>query len=108
MIVEAIDGVLFTLRYDVEKGKDNLIGIIIEDPEYMDKFGRPFGRPTYPGVNDSTLKGDKVTIDVWKAEAVHEAKIQDWDLYDTTEEESCRFIIDCVEDVWPNELKKKT
>ena len=33
MIVEAIGGVLFALRYDVEKGKDNLIGIIIEDPE---------------------------------------------------------------------------
>ena len=35
MIVEAIGGVLFTLRYDVEKGKDNLIGMIVEDPEYV-------------------------------------------------------------------------
>ena len=41
------------------------------------------------------------------AEAVHNAKIQDWDLYATAEEESCRFIIDSIEDVWLAELKKK-
>ena len=40
MIAEAIGGVLFTLRYDVEKGEDILIGMIVEDPEYVKKFGR--------------------------------------------------------------------
>ena len=100
MIVEAIGGVLFTLRCDVEKGKDNLIGIIVEDPGYVKKFGRSSRRPTSPGVYDDTLGGDKVTIAVRKAEAVHKAKIQDWNLYDTAEEESCRFIIDTVDDVW--------
>ena len=45
MIVEAIGGVLFTLRYDVEKGKGNPIGIIMEDDE-------------------------KITIAILKAEAV--------------------------------------
>ena len=39
--------------------------------------------------------------------AVHKAKIQDWDLCDTADEESCRFIIDTVDDVWIAELKKK-
>ena len=96
MIVETVGGVLVTLRYNVEKGKGNLIGIIIEDLEYIAKFGRPFRRPTRPGVYDDTLVGNKVTIAVRKAEAIHKAKIQDWDLYDTAEEESCRFIIDCV------------
>lgn len=108
MIVETIGAVLYTIRYDVEKGKDNLIAIIIEDPEYVKKFGRSFRRPTRPAVYDDKLKGEKVTIDVRKAEAVHKAKIQDWDMYDTAEEESCRFIIDCVEETWIAELKKKT
>ena len=98
MIMEAIGEVLFTLRYNVEKGNDNLIGIIIEDPECVAKFGRPFRRPTRPGVYDYMLTGDKVTIAVGKAEAVHNVKIQDWDLYDTAEEESCRSIIDSVDD----------
>ena len=48
-----------------------------------------------------------MTIAVRKAEAVHKARIQDWDLYDTAEEESCRFIIDSVDDMWIAELKKK-
>ena len=42
-----------------------------------------------------------------KAEAVHKTKIQDWDPYDTAEEESCIVIIDSVDDVWIAELKKK-
>ena len=108
MIVETIGGVVYTLRYNIEKGKDHLIGIITENPEYVKKFGRSFRRPTHPAVYDDTLGGDKVTIAVRKAEAVHKAKIQDWDLYDTAEEELCRFIIDCVEEMWIAELKKKT
>ena len=39
-----------------------------------------------------------MTIAVRKAEAVHKAKIKDWNLYDASEEESCRFIIDSVDD----------
>ena len=80
MIVETVGGVIFTLRYDVKKGKDNLIGIIVEDPEYVATFGRPFRRPTHPGVYDDTLAGNKVAIAARKSEAVHKAKIQDWDL----------------------------
>ena len=57
--------------------------------------------PYIYGPNTSPVK-------IRKAEAVHKAKIQDWDLYDTAEEEFCRFIIDSVGDVWIAELKKKT
>ena len=53
----------------------------MEDPEYVEKFGRSFRRPTRPGVYGDKLKGEKVTIDVRKTEAVLKAKIQDWDLY---------------------------
>ena len=56
---------------------------------------------------DKKLKGDKATVEIRKAEAVWKAKIDDWDLFDTTERETCRFIIDFVEDVWLAELKKK-
>ena len=37
------------------------------------------------------LKIEKVTLEIRKTEAIHNAKIQNWDLYDTAEEESCRF-----------------
>jgi len=106
-VVEAICGVLYTLRYDVEKGRDNLVGIIIDDPTYVKKFGQTFRRPARPSVYDDSITGEKVTVTIRKAEAVWKAKIQDWDLYDTAEEESSRFITDSVEDVWLTELKKK-
>ena len=66
----------------------------------MKKFSRSFKRPSRPGVYDNTLSGEKVTIAIWKAEAVRKIKIQDWDLYDTVKKESCRFIIDSVDNVW--------
>ena len=77
MIMEAIGGVLYTLCYDVEKGKDNLIGVIIKDPEYVDKFGHSFRKPARPGLYDTKLKGEKVTVDIRKAEAVWKVKIYD-------------------------------
>ena len=101
MIVEAIGEVLYTytLRYDVDKGKDNLIVIIIDDFEYVKKFGCSFRRPTHPRVYGPKLKGEKVIVEIRKVEAAHKAKIQDWDLYDKVEEESCRFTIDSVNGV---------
>ena len=107
MVVEVIGGVLYPLRYDTEEGKDNIIGIILPDPKYVEKFGRSFRRPTRLRVYDKKLKGDKVTVEIRKAEAVSKAKIDDWDLCDTAEREACRFIIDSVEDMWLAKLKKK-
>ena len=68
-IVEANGGVLYTLRYDVEKGKDNLVGIIIDDPTYVKKFSQSFERPDRPSVYDDSLTDDKVTVKIRKAEA---------------------------------------
>ena len=64
-------------------------------------------RPTRPGIYGNAVSGNKVTIAILKAEAVWKAKIQDWGLYDVAKEEACRFIIDCVQDVWLAELKKE-
>ena len=77
MIVEVIDGVLYPLRFGTEKGKENLIEIILSDLQYVAKFGRSFRRPRRPGVYDKNLKGDKVTVEIRKAEAVWKAKIDD-------------------------------
>ena len=96
MIVETVGRVLYTLCCDVEKGKGNLIGIIIDDPEYVEKFGHSLRRPTCPRVYETKLKGEKVTVEIRKVEVVHKAKIKDWDLYNMAKEESCRFVIDSI------------
>ena len=105
---ETMGGILFTVRYDTEKAKHNLIGLVIDDPDYVERYGKSFERPTRPAAYDETIPdGEKVTIKVRKAEAFHKAKLHDWELYDVSESQAARFIVDSVEDVWLAELKKK-
>ena len=87
-IVEELGGILFTIRYDSEKGEDNLIGIVIPQHEYTIRYNRAFQRPTRPAVYDDAIVDGPVTNKVRKAEAKWKAKIHDWELYDVAEEES--------------------
>ena len=105
--VETINGVIYTLRYDTDNGKGNLVGLIIPDPNYAKKSCRTFRRPTRPRVYDNELDVDKLTISTQRAEAKHKANIEDWNLCDTAEEEYSDFISDSIEDMWLAELKKK-
>ena len=105
---ETMAGILYTVRYDAEKGEHNLIGIVIDDEEYKDRYNKSFQRPKRPAAYDDTIKeDDKVTIKVRKAEAIHKARLHDWELYDVSESQAGRFIVDAVDDVWLAELKKK-
>ena len=105
-IVEELGGILFTIRYDSEKGEDNLIGIVIPQAEYTIRYNRAFQRPARPAVYDDRIVDGPVTNEVRKAEAKWRAKIHDWELYDVAEEESRRFIMDSVDEVWIAELKR--
>ena len=69
-IVEEPSGTIFTICSALEKVKDNLIGIIISDAEYNKRYGRTFRRSARPGVYDSALSDDKVTVPIRKAEVV--------------------------------------
>ena len=75
----------------------------------MDRCGTSFQRPKQPAAYDEAIKEDDkgVTITVCKAEAIHKARLQDWGLYDVSESQAGRFIVDAVDDVWLAELKKK-
>ena len=105
---ETMGGILFTVRYDAEKAEHNLIGIVIDDPDYVERYGKSFQRPKRPKAYDETIPdGEKVTIKVRKAEALHKARLHNWELYDVSESQAARFIVDAMEDVWLAELKKK-
>ena len=107
-IQETIGGILFAVRYDAADAKHNLIGLVIDDEEYKDRCGGSFVRPVRPKAYDDTIRdSDKVTISTRRAEALWKAKITDWELYDVSESEAGRFIVDSVDDVWLAELKKK-
>ena len=49
---ETIGGILFSIRYDAENAKDNLIGLVLPDADYLLRFGQAFVRPTRPTIYD--------------------------------------------------------
>ena len=105
---ETLGGILYVVRYDAEKAEHNLIGLVIDDPDYVERYSKSFQRPKRPKAYDEDIAdGEKVIIKVRKAEAVHKARLHDWELYDVSESQAARFIVDAVEDVWLAELKKK-
>ena len=108
-IEETIGGILFGIRYDAETARHNLIGLVMPEAEYAERFAGPFVRPARPKAYDDGIDVKlEITLATRKAEAVWKAKIADWELYDVAESEANRFIVDAVDDVWLAELKKKT
>ena len=83
---ETLGGIFFSVRYDTENAVHNLIGLVVDDDEYTDRYGRSLVCPTRPKAYDEAIKDDdKVTTMVRKAEAIWKAKISDWGLYDVAE-----------------------
>ena len=39
---ETIGGILFTVKYDTEKVEHNLIGSVMDDKDYVDRYGKSF------------------------------------------------------------------
>ena len=46
------------------------------------------------------------SIDIRKKEAIHKARITDWEIYNVDESEANRFIVRVVADVWISPLSK--
>ena len=51
-IVEDIAKLLYTIQFDKEGGKHNLIGLIMDKADYTKKFGALFPRPKRPAIYD--------------------------------------------------------
>ena len=84
--------ILCALRWDVENGTHNLIGLLLVEAPYVKKYKAAFLWPTKrPGIYSTTL--DKEDKDVAHAtgEATHKTKQEDWVLYDVAEKETAKF-----------------
>ena len=81
-IVEEIAKLLYTIQFEKEEGKHNLIGLIMNKADYANCFGAPFPLPNHPTIyNKSTANGATGVISA-KSEAVHCARITDWDEFE--------------------------
>ena len=98
---------LVPIPFDREKGKHTLLGLLLSDAEYrLRHAGVEF--PSYarrPGIYDKTIDDDAKAGVRAQAEAIHQAKLEDWKFFDCAQREVRNFIISCVEDTWIRELR---
>ena len=81
------------------------MGIIDEDASYATEYRKSFPRLLRPGIYASDIDTTKdASLDIQKMEAVHKARISDWEIYDVAESEANRFIVRIVADVWISPL----
>ena len=106
-IYDAIAKNFYPTRYDIVGAKHNLMGLINEDATYATEYSESFPRPERPGIYASYINTtEDASLDIRKKEAVHRARIVDWEIYDMDESEANCFIICIVADVWVSPLLK--
>ena len=99
---------LMPIPYDREKGKHSLLGLLLNDDEYCARHKGvefPSDAVTRPLIYDDTIKAN-ATTGVWaQAEAIHQAKFDNWKFFDCAQREVRNFIAHSVEDTWIRELR---
>ena len=103
---EELAKILYPIRFDVEKGKHNLTGLIMENADYVLKYSKSFSRPICPTIYGK-LKDTLVGVPRVRAEATHNALLADRGLYDTAERETGLFILWAVDNVWLSNISKR-
>ena len=100
-------GILVPILFDRERGKHNLMGLMLKDAKYKARHnGLLF--PSYkirPAIHDDTIGDDAEAGVRTKLEAKHTAKLEDWKIFDCAQRELCTFILSCVDDTWIRELQ---
>ena len=93
-IYDAIAKIFYPIRYDSVGATHNLMGLIDKNAAYATEYGKSSPRPERPGIYATDIDKTKDTsLDSQKKEAVHKARIADWEIYDVAESEANRFII---------------
>ena len=83
------------------------MGLINEDAAYVINYGESFHRPFCPGMYASDIDTTKyASLDIRKKEAVHKARIADWELYDVAKSEANCSIVRVFAYVWISSLLK--
>ena len=106
-IYDAIANFFKPIRYDSVGENHNLMGLIDDNAAYATEYGESFPQPVCPGIYASDINTTKDTsLEIRKKEALHKAKISDWEIFGVAEIEDDRFIVRVVTDVWIYPLSK--
>ena len=107
LVFDTIANILYFLTYDTVEGVHNLISIIQDTAAYTTKYTVAFVRPTRPKAFDDAIDTNKaVLLASRKAEAIHRAKLADWETYHAATTESNKFWVAVIGRTWISSLSK--
>ena len=92
---------LVPIPYDREKGKHSLLGLLLNDDEYSARHGNvefPVDTAKRPAIYNEKIDADATAGVRAQAEAIHQAKLEDWKFFDCAQREVRNFIVHTVED----------
>ena len=99
--------VLAPISFDEELGIHNLMGLLLSRTDYSTRHNNE-DFPDYsqrPPIYDDNIDADATAGVRAKAEAQHQAKLNDWRVYDCAQRELRAFIVASIEDTWIRELR---
>ena len=100
-IYDTIAKIFYPIRYDSVRATHNLMGLIDKDAAYTTEYSKSFPWPSHPGIYASDIDTTKdASLNSRKKEAVHKARIVDWEIYDVAESEASCFIVCVVAETW--------
>ena len=68
--------------------------------DYTERFGAPFPRPKRLAIYDESIDNGATGVICAKLEAMHWARITNWDAFEVSEREARSFIIDAFDEAW--------
>ena len=101
---EELTTIIIPLYYDVEKGNHNLLGIMMDEGDYNQRYCAKFPTPTKPSVYGETIPDNATNVACAKPEAAHKANIADCQLFASAKHETRDFILAVVDDKWVHKL----
>lgn len=106
-VKEVLLPILLEIPYDRSDGKHNLVGLLVDSADYIADYGagealpRPKRLGAYPpNVSGTVSAGERAEI-----VAKHRASQDDYAVYDATERELRRFLLDTFDETYYLELK---
>ena len=80
-IVEELYKLLYTIQFNKEGGKHNLIGLIMDKADYTDRFGALFQCLNRLAIYNGLITDSATGVIFAKAKSIHRARITDWDTF---------------------------
>ena len=105
-IQEVLLTIMILIPYNQLTAVHSLTGLIINTSRYKDNHGNlVFPRHTCLPLYNLTIADNATTVEQVQAEAVHQAKLDDYERYKAAERGIHAFLLAAIQDTWYKDLK---